>query len=61
MVKIAVSGALGKMGKRIINLIGQDADLTLVAALERNGHSSIGTSASGVKVSDNEIFRRRLF
>lgn len=53
MVKIAVSGALGKMGKRIINLIGQDADLRLVAALERKGHSNIGTSAGGVKVSDN--------
>lgn len=53
MVKIAVSGALGKMGRRIINLIGQDADLTLVAALEQKGHSNIGTSAGGVKVSDN--------
>ena len=53
MVKVAVSGALGKMGKRIINLIGQDADLRLVVALERKGHSNIGTSAGGVKVSDN--------
>ena len=53
MVKIAVSGALGKIGERIINLIGQDADLRLVVALERNGHSNIGTSAGGVKVSDN--------
>lgn len=53
MVKIAVSGALGKMGMRIINLIGQDADLTLVVALERKGHSNIGTSTGGVKVSDN--------
>ena len=53
MVKIAVSGALGKMGKRIINLIAQDTDLSLVVALERKGHSNIGTSAGGVKISDN--------
>ena len=53
MVKIAVSGVLGKMGSRIINLIGQDVDLKLVAALERKGHCDIGSSADGVKVSDN--------
>ncbi len=42
MVKFAVSGALGRMGRRIISLGMEDKDLKLVGALERKGHPSLG-------------------
>ena len=53
MVKVAVSGAAGKMGRRIINLVNQDDELRLVAALEQTGHSSIGSLTGKVKISGN--------
>lgn len=53
MIKIAVSGAAGKMGSRIITLIGQDKDLRLVVALEKKGHERIGDLIGEVKISDD--------
>ncbi len=53
MLKIAVSGAAGKMGGRIITLIGQDKDLRLVVALEKKGHERIGDLIGEVKISDD--------
>lgn len=53
MVKLAVSGACGKMGSRIINLASQDKNLQVTAAIEAVGHSEIGKEASGVKISGN--------
>lgn len=42
MVSFAVSGALGRMGSRIVALGLQEDGLVLKGALERKGHSSIG-------------------
>lgn len=53
MIKIAVSGAAGRMGTRIIQLANKDKDLKLVSALEREGHPRIGNSIADVKISDD--------
>ena len=34
-IKLGVSGALGKMGSRIISLASQDKDFEVILALER--------------------------
>ncbi len=61
MLKFAVSGALGRMGGRIISLGIEDKELKLVGALERKGHPSIGKDIGlllgigecGVNLTDN--------
>lgn len=42
MITIAINGACGRMGSRLIQLVREDSDLKLVAALERQGHPSLG-------------------
>jgi len=44
-MKIAVSGAAGAMGRRVIALIAVAEDLELVAAVERNDHPDLGKDA----------------
>lgn len=51
MIKIVVSGALGKMGQRIIALAGADGGFTLVGAIEREDHPGLGEKISGIEVS----------
>ena len=41
-LKVAIVGATGRMGARLIQLIDADPELTLGAALERADHSKIG-------------------
>lgn len=53
MWKILVSGAAGRMGKRIINLARQDRELEIVAGLERRGHPQIGEEIEGVILSED--------
>lgn len=45
MVKIAVAGAAGRMGKSLVQVVFQDADVMLVAATDRPGSSLIGSDA----------------
>ena len=45
MVKVAVTGAAGRMGKTLIEAVSQHVDLQLVAAIERAGSSLIGADA----------------
>ena len=60
MVKIAVCGAAGRMGQRIIVAV-KEAGCTLSGALERPGHDLVGQDAGlisgcgalGVKISDD--------
>ena len=54
MIKIAVNGACGRMGTRITALVCEDTELTLVAALEREGHPSLGKDA-GIIAGCGEI------
>ncbi len=42
MIRIAINGAAGKMGQRLIALAGMDKDLTVVAGLENPRHPRIG-------------------
>jgi 4-hydroxy-tetrahydrodipicolinate reductase len=42
MTRIVVSGAAGRMGRRLLELVQQDPAATLVAALESASHPAIG-------------------
>ncbi|MEJ2200568.1 MAG: 4-hydroxy-tetrahydrodipicolinate reductase [Desulfuromonadaceae bacterium] len=61
MIKVAVTGAAGRMGGRIITAIKEAAGLELVGACERAGHEMIGQDAgliagcgeSGVVIGDD--------
>ena len=53
MIRIGVSGALGKMGKRVINLAKNEGDLELVFGLEKKGHPKIGDIFEGVKIVED--------
>lgn len=53
MIKIAVTGARGRMGQRIINLAQKDKDLQVVFGLEKKGHPDIGRIIEGVKITDS--------
>lgn len=43
--KIAISGAAGRMGQRLIDLGNQDADLQIVAAIDHSQHPQLGADA----------------
>jgi len=51
MVKIAVSGALGRMGQRIISLALKDTSLKVVFGLESSSHPDIGKKTMGIEVT----------
>lgn len=61
LIAIAVIGATGRMGRMIIRHILTHRDMTVVAALEANGHEALGEDvaslvqqpACGVMVSDD--------
>jgi 4-hydroxy-tetrahydrodipicolinate reductase len=42
MIKVAVSGALGKMGRRLVALLAESADMQLAGAIEARGAAGIG-------------------
>ena len=45
MIKLAISGAAGRMGHRLIDLASQDNSLQLVAAVDAPGHPAVGQDA----------------
>ncbi len=45
MIRVAVTGAAGRMGKTLVQAIAQTDDLSLGAAFERTDHESIGRDA----------------
>jgi 4-hydroxy-tetrahydrodipicolinate reductase len=47
-IAVGVHGASGRMGKRLIQLIGEDPILTLAAAIDRPGHPQIGRDAGPI-------------
>lgn len=61
MVRIAVAGAAGRMGKRIAALATEQEGLELTGAFEKKGHPEVGKDAGdvvgvgplGIKVADN--------
>ena len=44
-IKVGIHGAMGRMGRRLIQLIAEDPSLALAAALEREGHPGLGEDA----------------
>ena len=42
MIRMAISGAAGRMGRRLVALVAEDPSCRLVAALEREGHPGLG-------------------
>jgi len=53
MIKIGITGACGKMGRRIYELAGIDKDLEVGLALEKKGTPLIGKDLGKIKVSSN--------
>lgn len=51
MIKLGISGACGKMGKRIIALANQEKDVTVILGFENKEHPDIGKIIDGVKIS----------
>jgi len=51
MVKLAVSGAMGKIGSRIINLAKNNTDFKVVCILEYSTHPDIGKKFDGVELT----------
>jgi 4-hydroxy-tetrahydrodipicolinate reductase len=47
-LSIGIHGACGRMGKRLIQLLAEDAELKLAAALERDGHPDLGKDAGAM-------------
>lgn len=52
-MKVAIAGAGGRMGRTLIEAVGADRDLKLVAALDAAGSPALGTELGGVKVGSN--------
>lgn len=50
MIKVIVCGALGKMGRAVIEEIGADSELELVGAVEAADNAGLGAKVSGVEV-----------
>lgn len=44
-VRLAIHGAAGRMGRRLVALSSEDADLKLVAAIDHPEHPELGTDA----------------
>jgi len=62
MLKVAVAGSSGRMGRALLETVLQSGDLKLVAALEARGNPAVGKDAGelvgspcGVKVSDDAV------
>lgn len=60
-IRVAVAGAAGRMGKEVVKMVLEDAELELVAAVNRSGEGTdagtlVGLPACGIKVqSDLEL------
>ena len=54
LLKVVVTGASGRMGQTLINLITKNGKLELVGALERSNHEwigqDIGTAMGGLSL-----------
>lgn len=52
MTRLAIHGAAGRMGRRLVALAVQDDQLTPVAAIEHNQHADLGTDAGSLAGCD---------
>ncbi len=57
MVLLAIAGAAGRMGRRLVALAGQDERFELVAALEATGHPDVGADSGELAgIGANRLF-----
>ena len=54
-IKLAINGAGGRMGQRLISLAEKNDNLKVICAIEAAGHPFIGTEMGGVKYTDHLI------
>ena len=45
VVRVAINGAAGRMGRRLVDLISREPGMQVVAALEQAGHPDLGKDA----------------
>jgi 4-hydroxy-tetrahydrodipicolinate reductase len=57
MIKTIVCGACGKMGSRLISLISQDKEMTVIGAVEEKNHPSINKTVLGDIVAIDSLER----
>ncbi|MYE10468.1 MAG: 4-hydroxy-tetrahydrodipicolinate reductase [Gammaproteobacteria bacterium] len=50
MTRVAVNGAAGRMGRTLIEAIGESDDLSLTAAFEHPDSDDVGTAVDGVRI-----------
>ncbi len=55
MVKAVVTGAAGRMGKRIIGIINDTQGIALAGAVERQGHPFVGKNISELGLAGKDI------
>jgi 4-hydroxy-tetrahydrodipicolinate reductase len=55
MIKLAISGACGKMGSRIADLAAKDPDFKIAVCLERSACVDLGLEKHGTKVIDDVV------
>ena len=48
MIKVAINGAAGRMGRRLVALVSEEDDMQVLAALEGRGHEMIGRDAGEI-------------
>lgn len=52
MIRVAVPGAAGKMGRMVLDALRERQDMECVAAIERPGHAAVGSEvAPGVRIA----------
>ncbi len=51
MIKVIVCGALGKMGRTVVDEIAGDRELALAGAIEAPGNAGLGSTIGGVPVT----------
>jgi len=52
MLKVVISGGMGKMGKRIYEVSKDFDEVRITGLLEKKGHADIGKEIDGLKVTD---------
>lgn len=55
MTKVAIAGAAGRMGRRLLALCAEDPELEVVCALEAAGHPLMGQTVERISVTENAI------
>jgi len=53
MIRVCVSGARGRMGQMLVQLVREADDLQLAAALERSGHPELGLALGEARLTDD--------